>query len=339
MSNWRLHQTIKPLIRCSKVTMTKQTTLFPSPPLREQKPVNVASVPQRSPFRYPGGKTWFVPTFRRWVEQKNPKPMILVEPFAGGGIISLTALFEDLIPRAVMAELDEDIAAVWQCVIDGDARWLADQIINFDLTRESVIQEISKPAITAKDRAFQTILKNRTFHGGILAKGSGLLKFGENGKGIRSRWYPRTLAKRFIDLQKIAYKIDFRLEDGLEVIKEYANQADAVFFIDPPYTAGGKKAGKRLYKYCDINHEDLFTICETIKGDFLITYDNAREVKTLADRHGLQYCLVPMTNTHHATMQELVIGKDLSWMDMPLVVHEFQRSRIIDKPATSEVQG
>ncbi len=24
--------------------------------------VNVASVPQRSPFRYPGGKTWLVPT-------------------------------------------------------------------------------------------------------------------------------------------------------------------------------------------------------------------------------------------------------------------------------------
>ena len=181
--------------------MTKQTTIFRVPPLREQKPVNVASVPQRSPFRYPGGKTWFVPTFRRWIEKKNPKPKILVEPFTRGGIISLTALFEDLIPRAVMAELDEDIAAVWQCVVDGDAGWLADQIINFDLTRESVIQEISKPT-TAKDRAFQTILKNRTFHGGILAKGSGLLKFGENGKGIRSRWYPRTLAKRFIDIQE-----------------------------------------------------------------------------------------------------------------------------------------
>lgn len=26
--------------------------------------VNVASVPQRSPFRYPGGKTWLVPHIR-----------------------------------------------------------------------------------------------------------------------------------------------------------------------------------------------------------------------------------------------------------------------------------
>jgi len=34
-----------------------------------------------------------------------------VEPFAGGGIISLTALFERLVDRVVMVELDEDIAS------------------------------------------------------------------------------------------------------------------------------------------------------------------------------------------------------------------------------------
>lgn len=33
------------------------------------KPVNVASVPQRSPFRYPGGKTWLVPYVRDWLAQ------------------------------------------------------------------------------------------------------------------------------------------------------------------------------------------------------------------------------------------------------------------------------
>lgn len=293
---------------------TKQTLLFSG---GVPKPVNVASVSQRSPFRYPGGKTWFVPSFRRWITHKVPKPNILIEPFAGGGIISLTALYERLVPKAVMVELDEDIAAVWQCIIDGDAGWLADQILNFDLTRESVIEEISKSASTTKERAFQTILKNRTSHGGILAKGSGLLKFGENGKGIKSRWYPATLAKRITNLQRVADRIDFRCEDGLKVMKKFANLGEAVFFIDPPYTAGGKKAGKRLYKYCDINHAELFAICDSIKGDFLITYDNADEVKALAEIHGFQYCLIPMTNTHNATMQELVIGKDLSWMDTP----------------------
>jgi hypothetical protein len=50
-----------------------------------KRPVNVASVPQRSPFRYPGGKTWLVPYIRDWLGAKKKTPSRLVEPFAGGG--------------------------------------------------------------------------------------------------------------------------------------------------------------------------------------------------------------------------------------------------------------
>lgn len=302
----------------------RQQSLFPE--LCEDatfpKPVNVASVPQRSPFRYPGGKTWFVPTFRDWISRRYPKPETLVEPFAGGGIISLTAVFENFVSNVVMAEIDEDVAAVWQSVVDGHAEWLAERIRSFLLTKESVIEEISKTDVDTKEKAFQTILKNRTFHGGILAEGSGFLKYGENGKGIRSRWYPATLAKRFAGLGLVADRIAFRQEDGLEVIQEYAGREDVVFFIDPPYTAGGKKAGKRLYRHFTLDHERLFALCESVKGDFLMTYDDADEVKAMARSRGFQMRLIPMTNTHHAAMEELVIGKDLTWMDSYAAVHE-----------------
>lgn len=306
------------------MTTRSQALLFPelSERLEMPKPVNVASVPQRSPFRYPGGKTWFVPTFRRWVETMAPKPKILVEPFAGGGIISLTALFENAVQKTVMVEMDEDIAAVWTLIVSGDAEWLANRIVNYELSKEAVLAELKETPKTLREKAFQTILKNRTFHGGILAAGAGLLKHGENGKGIHSRWYPTTIAKRLINLGHIAGKIDFRRDDGLKVMQEFAKRHDVIYFIDPPYTAGGKKAGKRLYKYFDLDHEQLFAICKTLKGDFLITYDNAEEVKEMARGHGFQMRLIPMNNTHHATMEELVIGKDLSWMDGFSSVHE-----------------
>ena len=315
------------------MTKTRQAVLFPGffDEVEKPKPVNVASVPQRSPFRYPGGKTWFVPTFRHWMAQIYPKPSILVEPFAGGGIISLTALFENLVERVVMVELDDEIAAVWQSVVNGDAEWLANRILAFHLTKETVIQEIKKTPKTQREKAFQTILKNRTFHGGILAEGSGFLKYGENGKGIRSRWYPATLAKRLINLNHVAHRIDFRCDDGLKAIQEFASRPDVVYFIDPPYTAGGKKAGKRLYKHYEIDHERLFTICESVKGDFLITYDNADEVKSMARAHGFQMRLIPMTNTHHATMEELVIGKNLSWMDSFPAVHEPEVEYVVQR--------
>jgi DNA adenine methylase len=303
---------------------TKQQSLFPEMPetVSHPKPVNVSSIPQRSPFRYPGGKTWFVPTFRNWLSHHAIKPAILVEPFAGGGIISLTALFENLVQNVVMVELDEDIAAVWHAIVSGNAEWLARRIMAFDLTRESLMHELSIHQGEMKEKAFHTILKNRTSHGGIIAGGSGLLKHGENGKGIRSRWYPQTLAMRFSGIHQIADRIDFRQEDGLNVIREYASRKDLLFFIDPPYTAGGKKAGKRLYRYSEIDHERLFELCESLAGDFLMTYDNAEEVKTMARRHGFQMRLIPMTNTHNRTMEELVIGKDLTWMDSFQAVQE-----------------
>lgn len=279
------------------------------------RPVNVASVPQRSPFRYPGGKTWFVPTFRRWIASLKIKPRILVEPFVGGGIISLTAIFENLVESVVMAELDDEVASVWETIINGDAEWLANRILTFKMTREGLEEELQKIPANNREKAFQTILKNRTLYGGILADGSRFVRYGENRKGIGSRWYPNTLAKRVIDLNEVAHRICFRHDDGFKVMIEFADRDDVVYFIDPPYTAGGKKVGRRLYKHHQVDHEYLFTICKSLAGDFLMTYNETEEVKKMTSRHGFQMRSIQMKNNHHNTIKELVIGRDLSWLD------------------------
>lgn len=42
----------------------------------------------------------------------------------------------------------------------------------------------------------------------------------------------------------------------------------------------------------------------------------------MARRHGFEMRLIAMTNTHHAEMKELVVGKDLAWMDGAPIVRE-----------------
>jgi DNA adenine methylase len=155
--------------------------------------VNVASVPQRSPFRYPGGKTWLVPRIRQWLDGKTAKPVEFVEPFAGGGIVSLTVAFDELADRITMVELDEQVAAVWSTILEGEAARLAEQIANFVVTPASVAAVLSQQCATSFEKAFRTIVKNRVNRGGILAPGAGLVKYGGNGKGLASRWYPATL--------------------------------------------------------------------------------------------------------------------------------------------------
>jgi DNA adenine methylase len=277
---------------------------------RTTKPVNVASVPQRSPFRYPGGKTWLVPYIRDWLNSKGKKPTRLIEPFAGGAIVSLTAAFEGLARHVIFAEMDNAVASVWRVVLNGQAEWLAKQILTFDLTLEQVKASLKEEAAELRGRAFQTILRNRVQRGGILAEGAGLIKTGEAGRGLHSRWYPQTLARRIREINQKKDKMTFVEGDGFNLIEEYKADADAVFYIDPPYTV----AARRLYKVWKIDQERLFKAMVECKGDFLMSYDNTAEITTLAAKHGFEVRPIAMKNTHHAKMTELLIGKDLSWL-------------------------
>jgi DNA adenine methylase len=289
--------------------MAYQLSLFP----QQDKIVNVASVPLRSPFRYPGGKTWLVPRIRQWLASLPKKPDEFVEPFAGGGIVGLTVAFENLANHITLVELDQQIAAVWKTIFYDDGEWLADKIVDFKFSAETVETELEKTNLSTKEQAFQTILKNRVNRGGILAPGAGKVKHGESGKGLASRWYPETLSKRIRKIIRIRDRFTFINGDGIKVLEENSRRPGAVFFIDPPYTAGGKKAGSRLYTHSELDHEKLFEIGSKLAGDFLMTYSNDKAVQNLAQKYQLAMKEIAMKNTHHAKMTELLIGRNLSW--------------------------
>ena len=276
------------------------------------RPINVASVPQRSPFRYPGGKTWFVPYLRDWLQSKSKLPTRFIEPFAGGGIVSLTVAFERLAKHVVFAELDPGVAAVWRVVLNGHAEWLAKEILGFELSMENVRRVLDATAETVREKAFQTVLRNRVQRGGIMAAGAGLVKTGENGRGLMSRWYPETLARRIREINHLKDRLTFVEGDGFVLLEEQRADKDAVFFIDPPYTL----AARRLYTKWRIDHRRLFVAMQACKGDFLMTYDNTPEIVALTAEFGFQAKPVAMKNTHHAKMTELLIGRDLGWFNL-----------------------
>lgn len=271
--------------------------------------VNVASVPQRSLFRYPGGKTWLVPRFRAWLQSLPLKPLTLVEPFAGGGIISLTAVVEDLIERAVLVEIEEGVASVWNVLVNGNHKALKRRILSFQITREAVVQELSAPARSDVRRAFQTILRNRVQRGGIIAPGASLVRRGENGKGVASRWYPATLARRIDGIARVRSRLEFHHDNAMRIIPTFLDDVSCAFFVDPPYTAGGKRAGKRLYSHNVVDHEELFRLMSKAAGPVMMTYDDAPEPRWLAERYGFTVSVAPMSNTHHRTLNELIITK------------------------------
>ena len=273
------------------------------------KPINVASVPHRSVFRYPGGKTWLVPHLRRWLASLETKPAEFVEPFAGGGICGLTAIFENLSDSLTLVELDESISSVWQVILNGKGKSLAERIVSFDVTLENVRAVLDAENKSLLDKAFAAIVRNRMQRGGIMAPGASLMKSGEAGKGLKSRWYSETLKKRILDIIERKKSITFIKGDGIAYLQSIAKRQDVACLVDPPYTV----AGRRLYAHSEIDHDLLFRVVAKSKFQFLMTYDNCEAVHVLAEKYGLDTQEVAMKNTHHAVMSELLIGRDLSW--------------------------
>lgn len=269
--------------------------------------------PFYSPFRYPGGKTWLTPQLRRWFASHAGRATRLIEPFAGGGTASLVAVMENYVDQAILSETDPRVASVWRSILlDGPA--LAERIRCFSMTDATVNAILGAEMLSDADTAFQTIILNRVQHGGRMSIGSGRLRFGDQGKGVLSRWYPETIAARIERIYAHRDRIQFIEGDGIMQIAKYVNDPYALFFIDPPYTSGGdgKNAGRTLYARHALDHAQLFNLTSQVRGAFLMTYDDAIIVRDMASRHGFIVEQIPMRNTHHATLFELLIGRPKS---------------------------
>lgn len=199
-------------------------------------------------------------------------------------------------------------AAFWQAVLQhGEA--LAQRIEAFEPTRSQVERLAQTVPHSLLDHGFRTLVLNRTRRAGILAPGAALIRNGENGQGLRSRWYPETLARRIRAIQPYVDRIEFRGEDALQLLPSLLQDRErpTALFVDPPYTASGAGAGQRLYTYHDLDHAQLFRLLAWCRIPFLMTYDATPEIADLVVQHEFHSVPVAMKNAHHDPQTELVI--------------------------------
>jgi len=143
-----------------------------------------------------------------------------------------------------------------------------------------------------------------------LAESGGMLKNGENGGGVGSRWYPQTLGKRIREIVSLRDRIEVSsYTTGLRYMRSRENDDDTIFFIDPPYP----EVGKRLYRHSDVRAEQVFECAASLSGDFLLTYKNTEKIRALARKHDFESRPIRMWSGHNATQTELLIGKSLAW--------------------------
>jgi len=267
-----------------------------------------------SPLRYPGGKSWLIPTIEKWLDSiRSDKRYRFIEPFAGGANVGLTMLENGKIAALTTVEIDMRLRAFLKLMLT-DPDSLVTAIREFVPTQKNLTQCLSCKPKGYRKLGFQTLVKNRTSRGGVIAARAGMLKQGERNRGPFSRWYPETLIKRIKRIKRVRCKISLVEGDGIRFLCKRRNRKNDIYFIDPPYSFSKNGAGRRLYSHFEVPHKELLKALKQLSGRFLVTYDDDRSIEQLAKTNKLAFKGIRMRNSNYITKKELLISDDLDWL-------------------------
>lgn len=237
----------------------------------------------KSPLRYPGGKTQFVPLIKAIINQNKLDGCEYLEPFAGGSGVGLRLLFDGNVDKLVLNDRDPAIFSFWESVLH-DSGSFCELIDRADL---SVLEWKKQKAIyldpnsSVLERGFAAFYLNRTNRSGIIKANpiGGLEQKGNYNLGCR---FPKENLKKKISL--IASKKDsitFENLDASEFIIGHSKDKNSFWFIDPPYYEKGKQLYSDFY-----DHEGHVGLSETIASflneqAWVLTYDVCEKIKVM----------------------------------------------------------
>lgn len=232
-----------------------------------------------SPLRYPGGKACIFDMTKDILVSHNLGGWQYAEPYAGGCGLALSLLFDGVVSKLHLNDIDPSIATFWEILIFHTDE-LADRVENVTFTIEEwrKQKQIQKEKLTASpiDLAFSTLYLNRTNRSGIIKAGviGGLAQTGNykmdcrfNKADIISKIY--AIAKRQADI--CIYRLD-----AIDFINILESQKNLVLMIDPPYYNKGQTLYANFYRHDD--HAKIANVLTNTTLPWILTYDNTSEI-------------------------------------------------------------
>ena len=232
-----------------------------------------------SPLRYPGGKACIFNMTKDILVDHNLSGWQYAEPYAGGCGLALSLLFDGVVSKLHLNDIDPSIATFWESLIFHTDE-LVDRVENGTFTIEEwrKQKQIQKEKLIANplDLAFSTLYLNRTNRSGIIKAGviGGLAQTGNykmdcrfNKADIISKIY--AIAKRQADI--CIYNLD-----AIEFIHRIENQENLVLMIDPPYYNKGQTLYANFYRHDD--HAKIADVLTNTTLPWILTYDNTPEI-------------------------------------------------------------
>lgn len=215
---------------------------------------------------------------------ENYTDLTYIEPFFGGGSVFF---YKDPSKLEVINDLDKNVYTL----LSGLKKYPGDKIsedINGNYNKEAFIEIKNLKPKTKYDKFIQLFLLIR-------------LSFFNIGRTFGNR---ETIRSNFEDKYNTRLKNTIILnKDYKEVIKKY-DSPNAFFYLDPPYSM----SSDIYYKEYLIDMNEMYDLLKNLKGKFLLSYDNNKEMKKLFKNYDIK----TVTTTYSPTQgQDLRKAKEI----------------------------
>lgn len=267
-----------------------------------------------SPLRYPGGKGKLASFMEYMIDQSGHRGGTYIEAFAGGAGVAIDLLLRDVVSLIVINDYDKGVWSFWKAILTETDRFV-ERLHTVPLTmdeweRQREICHVKKDKYSF-ELGFATFYMNRTNRSGII-KGGVIGGQEQSGKWrMDARFNRDELILRIKNIERHKATIKLYNKDINSFITNYIPkyEENAIAFFDPPYV----RKGKQLYMNY-FNLEDHMRIEEAIreqvKCDWIITYDNAPELKYIYKKHPLYLYDLNYSVFSKRKASELVIFSD-----------------------------
>lgn len=274
-----------------------------------------------SPLRYPGGKAKLSAFVKEVLSLNDLGDGTYVEPFAGGAGIAIELLLQGYVSRIEINDLSRPIYSFWKSICDEGLRF-AETLETVALTvaewrRQKDI--FASPASDIFEMGFAAFYLNRTNRSGVLNGGpiGGLDQTGNY--LIDARFNRVDLAYRIRRISAHASSIGVHNDDAIVFMNKMTKilPKKSLIYADPPYF----RKGRQLYYdfFVERDHRRIadFFIKNKAKFNWLVSYDDVAEIKSLYEGCRRSQYLIPYS------VRQCSFGTECMFSSDTLVLPDF----------------
>ncbi len=243
------------------------------------------------------------------------RPQLFLEPFCGGASVSISLLERDAVDAVALNDSDPLISSLWYVIFGGEHDWLIEQIKTIPLTLEEWRRQKSLEPKNVREAALKALYLNRTSFNGILYQAGPIGGWGQKKRTLDIRFNRNRLAERVAQLSALRHRVrDVTCLDWRAFCDSYEKEAGTLFYFDPPYY---HKADQLYGQYFHTGQHVAFRdFLVEFDADWVLSYDDAREVRELYRPYNWNARVMDSTYSAHPMGGSSFVGRELFFSNL-----------------------